>query len=186
MAIPVPVEGALAALAHEVQAHEIQVHDAAASAAEALEMESRRSSAATAVATPLAPGLTPTPGKSSAIRSASRSGLRAGTTIERMLIKTSPYGTLRTLAAVSLGVGAILAALAFLGGLVTMLVLAINGSPGLGIAIFGGGLVASILLGIGAKILYEVLRLLADVGDRSRQSTLMLDDLLNRPRDESF
>jgi len=32
----------------------------------------------------------------------------------------------------------------------------------------------------------EVLRLWADVGDRMRQMTAMLEDSLSRPRDESF
>jgi phage FluMu protein Com len=184
MQIPGPAAVVAAALAHEAQ-----VHEAAASHAEALAMEARRSAAATATATEpgdirLAPP--PTPDRSS-LRSNSRSGSsRSSTTIERIIAKTSPYGSLRTLASVAFGVGLLLTVLVFFGGVATMLVLAIDGKPVLGIGIFGGALVVAALLGVGSKAAHDVIRLLADIGDRSRQMSTMLEDLLNRPRDESF
>jgi hypothetical protein len=67
-----------------------------------------------------------------------------------------------------------------------MLVLAVQDHMMLGVGIFAGALVVSALLGLGAKVGHDAIRLLADLGDRSRHTSAMLEDLLNRPRDESF
>jgi hypothetical protein len=172
----IPASAHVAAMA---AAQGIQVHEAAASPAEALQMEAKRSSPALA----LAP--TPTPERSSLGRN-SRSSTRSSTTLARVLAKTSPYGTLRTLSTVALIVGTLLAVVVFFGGLATMLVLAIGGRLGLGVGIFAGAVVLAFLTALGGKMLQEVLRLAADVGDRSRQTMMILDDLVNRPRDESL
>jgi hypothetical protein len=187
-----------------VPVQEVQVHEAAVSAAEAMAMEVRRvaasGAAAPAGATTVAPvaaepvspvnfalGSTPTPSADrSGSRGNSRSGTRSSTTIERIIAKTSPYGSLRTLASVVFGVGMLVAVLLFFGGLAGMLVLSVQNQTMLGIGIFAGAMIVALLLGIGAKAAHDVIRLMADVGDRSRQMSIMMEDLLNRPRDESF
>jgi len=122
----------------------------------------------------------------SAVRNGSHSPTRSTTAVGRLMSRTSPYGMLRTLASAIFGVGIALASLVFLGGLTALIVLSVGGQPLVGIGSFVGGLVLAGLLLLWTRILNEVLRLWADVGDRMRQMTTMLDDSLNRPRDESF
>jgi hypothetical protein len=184
----VEIPGELSAAA--VPPQEIEVHEAAMSPAEALAMEARRMRAeAVAAATPPSGAAgTPSPERSSALRTGSRSGLRASA-IERLIAKTSPYTPLRTLASVILGVGVTLAVLLAFAGLAVMLFLAVGGGLGgleVGIAIFIGSVFLAVLLGMAAKVTHAMLRLGADLGDRVRQTAMLLEDLLNRPRDETF
>jgi hypothetical protein len=102
-----------------------------------------------------------------------------------MLAKTSPYGGLRLLSAVAFGVGVTLAALTLLGGLAGLIVLSVGGNPVVGVSTFLGALVAAVVIFLVAKIANEMLRLWADVGDRMRQMTQMLEDSLNRPHEET-
>jgi hypothetical protein len=177
MEIPDPAGAKVAA----ALAHEALVHEAAPSAAEALAMETRRAAVALATATPRT-----NPPSPSSVRTPSRSGLRSSTIIDRMILRTSPYGTLRTLGSVIFGVGIVMTVLVFFGGVGTMLVLAIGGRPVIGLAILGGAVVLAFLMGVAAKTLHELIRLAADVGDRARQTQMMLDDLANHPRDETL
>jgi hypothetical protein len=146
--------------------------------------------AAQAVATPSDLPVTPVvisaSDRPSAVRNGSRSSTHSTTAVGRLMSRTSPYGMMRTLALAIFGVGIALAVLVLLGGLTALIVLSVGGRPLIGIGSFVGGLVLAGLILLWTRILNEVLRLWADVGDRMRQMTAMLEDSLNRPRDESF
>ena len=151
---------------------------------------SPRSDAAQPAATPSDLPVTPVVisanDRPSAVRNGSHSPTRSTTAVGRLMLRTSPYGMLRTLASAIFGVGIALASLVFLGGLTALIVLSVGGQPKIGIGSFVGGLILAGLLLLWTRIVNEVLRLWADVGDRMRQMTAMLEDSLNRPRDESF
>ena len=107
------------------------------------------------------------------------------TTVSRMLARTSPYDTLRLLAAIIFGVGIAVSVLVFLGGLGALILLATGGQPGLAAGVFAGALILAVMLLLGAKTASELVRLWADVGDRARHVAQMLEESLNQPRDNS-
>jgi hypothetical protein len=140
---------------------------------------------ATAVATPPAepaltppsPGLRATTPRASGSLSSSRT---SATTVDRMLARSSPYKSLRLMAAIVFGVGATLAVLIAVGGLVGLILVSLSGSPLIGVGVFlGAGLVGAGIF-LGAKVMNEVLGLWADLGDRMRQTSQLLEDLLAR------
>lgn len=100
----------------------------------------------------------------------------ATTTVSRMLARTSPYGTLRLLAAVIFGVGIAVSVLTFLGGLGALVVLATGGNPWAAVGVFAGALVLAVAFFLGAKTVSEVVRLWADVGDHARHLAQMLEE----------
>ena len=102
-----------------------------------------------------------------------------------MLARTSPYGTLRLLAAIIFGVGVTVSILVFLGGLAALVLLATSGQPLLAVGGFIGALVLTVMLFLGSKTASELVRLWADVGDRTRHMAQMLEESLNLPRDNS-
>lgn len=142
--------------------------------------------AATPSDLPVTPVVISANDRPSAVRNGSRSSTHSTTAVGRLMSRTSPYGMIRTLASAVFGVGIALAVLVFLGGLTALIVLSVGGRPLIGVASFVGGLVLAGLLLLWTRMINEVLRLWADVGDRMRQMTAMLEDSLNRPRDESF
>jgi len=114
--------------------------------------------------------ITPTP---------SRAGLgsrRSSTTMSRMLVKSSPYKTLRLLAVIIFGTGVAVSVLLLLGGLAGLILLAMSGSPGLAVVSFVGGLVLAVVVFVVGKTVSEVVRLWADIGDRVRHVSLMVED----------
>jgi len=113
---------------------------------------------------------TPTPGRGA---TPSR---RSSTTLSRMLARSSPYKTLRLLGVILYGIGIAVSVLTFLGGLAALILLAMSGQPGPAVGVFIAALVAAAVVLIGAKAGSELMRLLADVGDRTRQMTLLLEN----------
>jgi len=109
---------------------------------------------------------------------------RTTTVIDRLAAKTSPYTTLRLLAAVTFGVAVAVAAIAFLGGLAGLILVSMNGQPLIGVAAFAGGLVTALVLFLVGKTASEMLRLWADVGDRTRQMAQLFEEFLNQKREE--
>ena len=107
------------------------------------------------------------------------------TTVSRMLARTSPYGSLRLLAAIIFGVGITVSALVFLGGLGALILLATRGRPWEAVGVFAGALVLAVMILLGAKTVSELARLWADVGDRTRQVAQMLEESLNLPREDT-
>lgn len=163
------------------------VHDVAASSGRPVHArvgEAGGAAAAAAVATPpaaeqaLTPPLAglraPTPRSSGSL-----SSTRA-TTIDRLVARRSPYKGLRLIAAVTFGLGATLAVLLFLGGLVSLILVSMAGRPEIGAGVFLGSVVVAGAVFLGARILNEMLSLLADLGDRMRQMTQLLEDSLAR------
>jgi len=116
------------------------------------------------------PAATPTPGRGA---TPSR---RSSTTLSRMLARSSPYKTLRLLGVILYGIGIAVSVLTFLGGLAALILLAMSGQPGPAVGVFIAALVAAAVVLIGAKAGSELMRLLADVGDRTRQMTLLLEN----------
>ena len=104
----------------------------------------------------------------------------SATTIDRMLARTSPYKSLRLMAAIVFGAGAVLAALIGVGGLVGLILVSLSGSPLVGIGVFVGAIAVAAGIFLGAKILSELLGLWADMGDRTRQMAQLLEDSLAR------
>jgi len=102
------------------------------------------------------------------------------TTIDRMLAQTSPYGSLRLLAPIILGIGIGLGGLVFLAGLAALIVVSMRGSPLAGVGVFVAGLILAVLMILGAKVGSDLLRLGADVGDRTRQILHSLEDSADR------
>jgi len=107
----------------------------------------------------------------------------SATTVDRMLARKSPYATLRVLAVIHFAVGVAIAIVVFMGALAGMIYLSTSGHPLTGILTFAGGLAAALLIVLAAKTVSEVLRLWADVGDRSRQSATLLEDCVNKMKD---
>ena len=108
------------------------------------------------------------------------------TTVSRMLARTSPYDTLRLLAAIIFGVGIAVSVLVFLGGLGALVLLATTrDNPWIAVGAFAGALILAPMLFLGAKTASELVRLWADVGDRTRHVAQMLEESLNQPRDNS-
>jgi hypothetical protein len=152
--------------------------------------EAAAASTATATATPPpapAAETSPLPAeRSSSIRNGS-STRSSGTVIDRMVARTSPYGGLRLLSAIIYGVGIALAVLSFLGGVTGLVILSMSGSPWwVGAGAFVGAFILAAIIFIVAKAASELLRLWADVGDRMRHVTQMLEESLNRQRDETL
>ena len=145
------------------------------------------SATATATATPPpapAAETSPLPAeRSSSIRNGS-STRGSGTVIDRMIARSSPYGGLRLLSAIIYGVGIALAVLSFLGGVTGLVILSMSVNPWVGVGAFVGALILAAIIFIVAKAASELLRLWADVGDRMRHVTQMLEESLNRQRDE--
>lgn len=100
----------------------------------------------------------------------------ATTTVSRLLARTSPYGTLRLLAAIIFGVGIAVSVLTFLGGLGALIVLATGGNPWAAVGVFAGALVLAVAIFLGAKTVSELVRLWADVGDHARHMAQMLEE----------
>lgn len=133
--------------------------------------------------TPPSPGLRAITPRSNGSLSSSRT---SSTTIDRLIARTSPYKSLRLLAAITFGVGVALAVLIAVGGLVGLILVSLGGSPGaplIGVGVFIGAAVVAAGVFLGAKILNEMLGLWADLGDRMRQMTQLMEDSLARPKD---
>ena len=145
--------------------------------------------AATATATPApqpAAGTSqPAAERPSSVRNGS-STRGSGTFIDRMIARTSPYSGLRLLSAIIYGLGIALAALSFLGGVTGLVILSMSVNPWVGVGAFVGALILTAVIFIVAKAASELLRLWADVGDRMRQMAQMLEESLNRQRDETL
>ena len=124
----------------------------------------------------------PTPVLEAALaRSATPSPLAgSATTIERLVARTSPYGLLRLMAPILMGLGVGLGGVVFLVGLASLIVVARQGSPLLGIVAFVGGLVVGALLVLGGKILSDLVRLGADLGDKTRFIVQYLEEAQSR------
>ncbi len=104
------------------------------------------------------------------------------TTIGRMLARTSPYQSLRLMAAVCFAAGAGLAVLVFIAGLAMLVIAATTGSPWVGVAVFLGAILLAGLVVLGARVAGDLLRLAADVGDETRRSMQILEELRNHRR----
>ncbi len=124
-------------------------------------------------------GATPTPARAAA------PSRHSTTTVSRMLARTSPYNTLRLLAAIIFGVGVAVSVLVLLGALAALVMLATRGRPWEAAGVFAGALVLAVMLFLGAKTVSELVRLWADVGDRTRHMAQMFEESLNLPRDNS-
>jgi len=120
-------------------------------------------------------------GPSSATRNSKSSVSRTSvTTIDRMLARTSPYDGLRVLAAVFFGVGVAAGVLIFLVGLAGLAIFSVRGFPLAGVGVFVLGLMIGPFLFLSGKTVGELLRLWADVGDRTRQMAQKLEESLER------
>jgi phage FluMu protein Com len=111
---------------------------------------------------------------------------RSSTTMSRMLARSSPYKTLRLLGIIIFGTGIVIAALVFLGGLAGLIVGSMAGlHPALAVGMFVGALVLAAVVLLVGKATSELIRLWADVGDRARHLTMMLEETLaqQRPND---
>jgi hypothetical protein len=139
--------------------------------------------AATPAPQPAAETAQPPAERPSSVRNGS-STRGSGTVIDRMIARTSPYGGLRLLSAIIYGVGIALAALSFLGGVTGLVILSMSVNPWVGVGTFVGALILTAVIFIAAKAASELLRLWADVGDRMRHVSQMLEESLNRQRDE--
>ena len=164
--------------------------DPAAALAAAVKAEERAKPAVESPAEGLAekPSAQAADSAAAAVTTPARSGApskHSTTTVSRMLAQTSPYGTLRLLAAILFGVGMTVSILVFLGGLAALVLLAMNGQPLPAVGGFIGALILAVTLFLGAKTVSELLRLWADVGDRTRHMAQMLEESLNLPRDNS-
>jgi len=104
----------------------------------------------------------------------------SATTIDRLVARTSPYGRLRLMAPILLGLGIGLGGVVFLVGLASLIVVARRGSPLLGVVAFVGGLLVAALLVLGGKILSDLVRLGADLGDKTRFIVQYLEDVQSR------
>ncbi|HUX02100.1 MAG: hypothetical protein WBD63_05575 [Phycisphaerae bacterium] len=104
----------------------------------------------------------------------------SATTIDRLVARTSPYGLLRLMAPILLGLGIGLGGVVFLVGLASLIVVARRGSPLLGVVAFVGGLVVAALLVLGGKILSDLVRLGADLGDKTRFIVQYLEETQSR------
>jgi len=170
--------GALAALSREAEARAGETEAPIATA-----------SPATAVATPLYAEQAPTP-PDSGLRAVtprsngSTSSTRTSpTTINRLIARSSPYKSLRLLAAVVFGAGAGLAVMVFVAGVVALILVSMAGRPEIGAGVFIGAIALAAGIFLGARILNGMLLLWADMGDRMRQLTQLMEDSLARTKD---
>ena len=140
--------------------------------------------AAAAVATPPAAeqALTPPTAGLRATTPRSNGSLSStrATTIDRLIARSSPYKGLRLMAAIALGVGVVLAILMLLGGVVGLILVSMAGSPLTGAGVFIGAIALAAGVFLGARIVNETLSLWADLGDRMRQMTQLLEDSMAR------
>ena len=129
---------------------------------------------------PSPPTLTPASGPPSSRRSS--------TTMSRMLARSSPYKTLRLLGVILFIVGVVVSVLVFLGGLVGLIVGSISGVLhwAEAVGIFIAAVVAAAVVLVVARAGSELIRLLADVGDRTRQMTLLFEDHVAQDRTEDL
>lgn len=119
--------------------------------------------------------LTPAPGQASSRRSS--------TTMSRMLARSSPYKTIRLLGVVMFGTGIVVAVLTFLGGLAALIVGAMAGlHTALAVGFFVGAIVVAAVVLLVSKATSELMRLWADVGDRARHVTMMLEESFAQQR----
>ena len=109
----------------------------------------------------------------------------SGTTIERIAARTSPYGLLRLMAPIVFGLGIGLGAVVFLVGLALLIVVAKQGNPLVGVLAFVGGLILLVLLVLSGKVFGNLLRLGADVGDKTRLIAQYLEETASRGSEES-
>jgi DNA-directed RNA polymerase subunit RPC12/RpoP len=120
---------------------------------------------------------TPSPKPSVARTNGTPSLTRAGvTTIERLAARASPYDRLRLVAAVMFVVGVVLGGLVFLAGLAALIVASMEGRPIYGVFGFVAALIVAGLFLLGARVITELLRWAADVGDRTRQIVHYLEE----------
>jgi hypothetical protein len=130
---------------------------------------------------PAAAEPSPTPSSRSA------AGHTSATTIDRMIARTSPYGSLRLMSAIIFGVGVAMAAMLLLGGLAGLIIISTQyGQPLIAVGAFVGAVVGALVLFVGAKTVSDLVRLWADVGDRARQMAQMLEESLSRSKDNSI
>jgi len=109
-------------------------------------------------------------------RSATPSPSRgSATTVDRIFARTSPYRSLRVMAVTVFVLGIGVGALVFLAGLAALIILSMRGSPLVGVAAFVAGVILAGILIFYGKVLNELLRLAADVGDRTRQITQYIE-----------
>jgi hypothetical protein len=73
----------------------------------------------------------------------------------------------------------------FLVGLALLIVVARQGEPIIGVVAFVGGLILLVLLVLGGKIFGDLLRLGADVGDKTRLIAQYLEETASRGSEES-
>jgi len=113
---------------------------------------------------------------------------RSSTTMSRMLARSSPYKTLRLLGVILFIVGVVVSVLVFLGGLVGLIVGSVSGVLhwAEAVAIFIAAVVAAAAVLVVAKAGSELIRLLADVGDRTRQMALLFEDHVAQDRHEDL
>jgi len=167
-ASPGPADGA--ARAEQALASLVKGGSAVA-AAGALEPESPPADSAGGSAAAAAVAAAPTP--------ATPSTKTSVTTIDRLIARTSPYRSMRLMGAIGFAAGVGLAVVCFIGGLATLVLVAMAGQPWLGVAIFVATLVLAALVFLGSKMLGDLVRLAADVGDETRRNTQMLEELRN-------
>jgi len=123
--------------------------------------------------------LTPAPARASSRRSS--------TTMSRMLARSSPYKTIRLLGVVMFGTGIVVAVLTFLGGLAGLIVGAMAGlHTALAVGVFVGAIVVAAVVLLVSKAASELMRLWADVGDRARHVTMMLEETFAQQRKEDL
>jgi len=99
----------------------------------------------------------------------------SATTVDRIFARTSPYRSLRVMAVTVFVLGIGVGALVFLAGLAALIILSMRGSPQVGVAAFVAGVILAGILIFYGKVLNELLRLAADVGDRTRQITQYIE-----------
>lgn len=120
---------------------------------------------------------TPSPKPSAVRTNGTPSPTRASvTTIERLAARASPYERLRLVAAIIFVVGVVLGGLTFLAGLAGLIVISMQGRPIYGVFGFVAALVVAALFVLGARVITELLRWAADVGDRTRQIVHYLEE----------
>jgi hypothetical protein len=105
------------------------------------------------------------------------------TTIDRMIAKSSRYTTLRVLAAVCFVAGLGLGILVFLGGATGLVILSITGRAPAGVGVFVLSLMLAGVAFLAGKVMADLLRVAADVGDETRRIHQMLDEHLGNHRE---
>jgi hypothetical protein len=98
------------------------------------------------------------------------------TTIERLAARTSPYGRLRVMGTLIFALGIVLGVIIFLLGLAALILVSMRGWPLAGVGVFVAGLLVAGVLFLAAKVAADFIRLGADLGDRTRQIALYLEE----------